>query len=756
MQAPSEAPRQDQYASGGQNYYGAGWQAGAQPGAPETSQPAKESSSGWDKLGFWGGGQAAAEEPAQPAPDEGVLYYGASEVCYLCVSSHSISLASSPGSWPQAVLHCKGMSKIARCVQAIAAPPAAPSAHASQLPAQNPYGGAQNPYGGFQAPPSLPAAQPQQGGPLFGPPPAGSSAASALPSAPTQTAHAPPVRNYAAHDAQPMHQPFVPAQHPGISAAPPVRSQQAPWQPDAQSPSGQLQASQHHAPPWPPSGTRSRPQSSYDQPQPVGHEQTWQSSGPFGDELSHQQEAVGIIPWQAHSASNYPPAKGSHRTEVPPGGAAAMSDTSHAEPQQPAHFDHQRQAFPPPDVSTQSHDGEGAQPEQPGGTSLNAGPFAAADTSEADFWGQHDAEVLSEGPFASTSMHQGGPPDNTNKPEQDPAGVAVAWSDSMPEHELNAQSASTHSTAEAPAYRPGYTPPDALPGGAVAALQGPPASSVAPAADRQTAQPEGGPSSAAAGLPGAAQPNAALVATPFGSEAAQNWQTAGSGAMPLPEQLPQRTAQEVSAGAGGPQAWPASQHHGAAHSSRAPEADQPYHAGAEQHPATQPQAVTEQPAWLQSQGSHQPEALPDGIHAMYGAHGSGEAAAQHEGNSHAGHYAAAAQHLVPDWQPHPPPDALEHSNYGLAYQDASVAWPGSQAAANGNGQDSSWAHQQSAAQHGTQQQPGQVYMPPAAASSGALFQSGQNLWTAQQRRMPSNVDAGTPQIFPSIRPSAPF
>ena len=83
LQAPTEPPRHDPYASGGQNYYGAGWQGGAQAGAPEASKPAKQGSSGWGKLGFWGGGPPA-EEPAQPAPDAGVLYYGAPEVRSLC------------------------------------------------------------------------------------------------------------------------------------------------------------------------------------------------------------------------------------------------------------------------------------------------------------------------------------------------------------------------------------------------------------------------------------------------------------------------------------------------------------------------------------------------------------------------------------------------------------------------------------------------------------------------------------------------
>ncbi len=75
LQAPAQAPGQDPYASGGQNYYG----AGAQASATEASKPASKSSSGWGKLSLWGGSKPA-EEPAQPKPDEGVLYYGAPEV----------------------------------------------------------------------------------------------------------------------------------------------------------------------------------------------------------------------------------------------------------------------------------------------------------------------------------------------------------------------------------------------------------------------------------------------------------------------------------------------------------------------------------------------------------------------------------------------------------------------------------------------------------------------------------------------------
>lgn len=103
LQALSAAPMQDPYASGGQNYYGAGWRAGAQDGGPEVGKPANKSSSSWGKLGFWGGGQPA-ESPAQPAPDEGVLYYGATEVRCLCRSWNRFT--GKPGRRLQGVLLC--------------------------------------------------------------------------------------------------------------------------------------------------------------------------------------------------------------------------------------------------------------------------------------------------------------------------------------------------------------------------------------------------------------------------------------------------------------------------------------------------------------------------------------------------------------------------------------------------------------------------------------------------------------------------
>ena len=80
VQALETAPSgSDPYAAGGQNYYGAGWQADPAAGTPEKPAPPKVSGPGWGKLGFWGAGQPV-KEPEQPAQDQGVLYYGAPEV----------------------------------------------------------------------------------------------------------------------------------------------------------------------------------------------------------------------------------------------------------------------------------------------------------------------------------------------------------------------------------------------------------------------------------------------------------------------------------------------------------------------------------------------------------------------------------------------------------------------------------------------------------------------------------------------------
>lgn len=80
VQAMERAPSgSDPYAAGGQNYYGAGWQAAPAAGNPEKPAPPKVSGPGWGKLGFWGAGQPV-KEPEQPAQDQGVLYYGAPEV----------------------------------------------------------------------------------------------------------------------------------------------------------------------------------------------------------------------------------------------------------------------------------------------------------------------------------------------------------------------------------------------------------------------------------------------------------------------------------------------------------------------------------------------------------------------------------------------------------------------------------------------------------------------------------------------------
>ena len=77
LQAPAgNEAALDRYASGGQNYYAAGWQGGSAAQASEARTAPQGSSAGWGKLGFWGGSQPA-EEPAQ---DQGVLYFGPSQV----------------------------------------------------------------------------------------------------------------------------------------------------------------------------------------------------------------------------------------------------------------------------------------------------------------------------------------------------------------------------------------------------------------------------------------------------------------------------------------------------------------------------------------------------------------------------------------------------------------------------------------------------------------------------------------------------
>ena len=77
MQAPAGSDAAlDRYASGGQNYYAAGWQDGSAAQAPAAPAAAQDSTTSWGKLGFWGGSQPAAK----PAQDEGVLYFGPSQV----------------------------------------------------------------------------------------------------------------------------------------------------------------------------------------------------------------------------------------------------------------------------------------------------------------------------------------------------------------------------------------------------------------------------------------------------------------------------------------------------------------------------------------------------------------------------------------------------------------------------------------------------------------------------------------------------
>ena len=437
---------------------------------------------------------------------------------------------------------------------------------------------------------------------------------------------------------------------------------------------------------------------------------------------------------------------------------SSMSNNAQAEAQQPVHPDEQAQALAHAEMATQDHTWLGAQPEQPGVTALDAGPFGAADASEADFWGQDDAEIDLAGPFASTTMQQGGPV-TMDKPEQGATSLAAAWGDSAPEQEQHAQPGNAYSTAEAPANKPEAIPQaEALHGDTVAASQGSAAIEGAPAApakDQQTV-PEGSASdSAAAGLPATAQPDAGPAVTPFGSEAAQNWQTAGSAALPLPDQLPASTEQAHPAHPEGHQDWVASQNWSAAGGSTAPEEAQLPHGVPEHQPADQQQVFQEHQAWMQPHDPHQPEAQAGGAYAPYGTNEGGTAAAAQPSSVwHAGQDDAAGQHPVPSWQGYQAPSAFEHSSHASTCQDPGMAWQGSQAASNG-GQDGSHAQQQSAAQPNVQQQAGQAFMPLAVAASGPLFKGGQNAWTAQQRRVPLDADAGKGRLH-CTGPELPF
>ena len=427
---------------------------------------------------------------------------------------------------------------------------------------------------------------------------------------------------------------------------------------------------------------------------------------------------------------------------------SSLGSDTQAEPQQPGQSDDQKQAFSHTETTTQDHTWLGAQAEQPGVTVLDAGPFGAAHASEADFWGQDDAEVDLAGPFASSTMQPGGP-NILDNPEQGATSLAAAWGEGAPKHEQHAQPETAHSTGEAPAIRPDSVPSSEAPHNeTVGASQGLPAIGEAPAApavEQQTVPQGSAPDSAAAGLPGTAQPDGGPAVTPFGSEAAQNWQTAGSAALPLPDQLPAGTEQVHPARPEGHQDWVASQNWSTADGSTAPEEAQLHHGGPEHQPTDQPQVFQEHQAWMQPQDAHQPEAAQaGGAYASYGTHEGGTApAAQHSSEWNAGQYDAAGQHPVPAWQDYQAPGAFEHSSHAPTYQDPGMAWQGYQAAGNGS-QNGSYAQQPSAAQQSAQQQqPGQAFMLPAAvAAAGPMFKGGQNPWTASQRRVPSDADAG--------------
>lgn len=681
-------------------------------------------------------------------------------------------------------------------MQASAGPPPPLSVYTSQQPAQSSHRG-------FPNAPLAPTAHPQEAMAPFAPLPAAfSSSTISAPPPYGRVGMQPPAvqtdfgHHPAAQRAQPGYTVPQPAQNLGSSAAPLVQGQHAPWHSSVQSgsvppqtppwlrgrPASSSQSTQSSYGPaqatqqalqWQQSRQPSSAQSSNGQPQTTGNEQLWHGSASVGDALQHQQEAAQGELWHCSSASAsvippsaIPPANDQHHAEVASGSAADWgsgraanaSSALSLEPQQPVHFDDARQAPSQPYLAAEAHAGQGTQAGQSGSSAIGVGPFGAADASEADFWGQHDAEGLSEGPFGFASVQQSSQADRTGMPEQGDASMPAAWGALGTEHEQSVHDQTAHPMAEAPCRNVDTFPfSEAVPDVNVPTSQEPSAfgealnmtaSSVGKQDDVQLHS---------------AVTNAAATeraATPFGSEEAQNLQTAGSAPLPPFYQIPPTTdLQGQPSGLEGPQKWMPDRQWSGADSRREPYQHPEHDRGQvhelmhEQQTIEQPQGLQGDQAWAEPCDPHHYEAHDPEMRGPE--HGIGQAnAAQLGGALEPGHYPSASQESLATWQGYPPANPPHHSAHASAYQTSNPAWQGPQAGGD-EGYAGSYAQQQSAAQDSMAQRGASMYVPPATAASGALFKGGQNAWTSRQKRLPSPADAGVER--PSLNwPSNPI
>lgn len=634
--------------------------------------------------------------------------------------------------------------------QANTGPPPPPSIYTSQMPAQNP----PQIFGPTPFAPAA-AAQPQH---VFAPfqqprpmplsnssgshPPPFASSLPLLP-VPAQFGHANAAPNQAVSPSTATSQ--------GSSFAPPVMpaaGQSIPWQSSASGSLGQPPPGQH-AQPWQSSAPASRaPQDqqqaaapppwqssalgSFVQPE---HAQPWQSCAPAGNTPQHQQPAAAAPPGQAPSEPAFPPSQHAHEP-----GAASSNSADQGWAQQGSSTRGHAHAGPQPPAQTENHlhvssqpqpaaPGQAAQASQWSSAAGDTGLFGAADTSEADFWGQQDAEDASGGLFRNVSLQHPSYADGTSEAEQEAGLLTGTWDNTAtqqgPEvHGQDALSTAPDSGADVPS-----TAAEAVQrerGAAQQELQ--PASDTQgfPAAARDQAAPHDTRDTAHDAQPvqeAFAGPDEAPAESPFGSGEVQGWQTAELATpQPSAEPLPGTSMQQQHAGGhGAPQEWPPQQDWRGAEASGPAQQQVEHEQGPglfmhEQQAAEQPHAQRAEQAWSGSQSTPQQDWHVGGASARHASYGNGQYTAQATGDGYEG-------------------------GLTLAQQDTGLAWRGSQEPRQ-QWQGSAQGHQQEATQHSVPQQGPPFYAPEGTASPGALFKSGQNAWAAQQRRMPSEADEG--------------
>lgn len=480
-------------------------------------------------------------------------------------------------------------------------------------------------------------------------------------------------------------------------------------------------------------------QGSFEQPQAHHSAPPWQSAGLTAGAPPYQQGAAGTTPWQAVSGAASTTAQqaqagtaGESATDISwdQGGATSTSGAPGVAPvQQAHHIDHmQPPSQPGPAGQGQAghHMQEAVQLGHLDSTEKEPGnPFGAADVSEADFWNQHDAGGLSEGPFGTVTEEQADP--GMFVTGQDPASNPDTWGVSTDQHGKELPAQTTQSTAEVPA-RADEPPSTAQNAAAESKIP----SQVPPLAeDPQTLQPSAEGQQIHAeqhNTPEDVQPEqhasagpyaGTSAATPFASEHAQSWQKADSAALqPDCQYSGSMDAQQQAAGSDTAQNGQSYEYWGSAEQASAAQPPQ-------DHPQTHPpmggQQTTEEPrghqAWGNVQASSQHDWHAPAASAQYEDHASRQGTAQ------------AAQQLYDS------SSVPSHPSAGPAWQllqPASHQW-----------QDSAQRQQQGAAQHGMPQQGAPFYTPIAPAASASLFQGGQSAWTVQQRRLPSAADEGT-------------